>query len=305
MSEYESHIEIEKNIHLIRGKNRSRFPEANTILIDDEILTLVDAGTSLENIEATLKDLGHSLSDIDRVVLSHFHIDHKGYAEEIRKVSECEILCHHLSEKGIRTFEGLVECIGITGSEYYEEWKTFVEKWRKNVVADYHVDGNFRDGVPINCGENQLIPIHLPGHTFDHTGFGMNGMDVLFLVDIDLTGFGPWYGNAVSDILDFKRSIEVVMELDPKCLISSHILDPATENIQKKLKAYLSMFDMREKKIIQNIKNGYDTVRKLADLPTIYPRIPYRIYLIFEEFMIEKHLEVLLTEGKIVQDDEK
>ena len=124
-------------------------------------------------------------------------------------------------------------------------------------------------------------------------------------LDIDLTGFGPWYGNAVSDIMYFKRSIEITMELDPECIISSHILDPITENIQKKLKTYLSVFDLREKKIIQNIKKGYDTIRKLADLPTIYPRIPYRIYLIFEEFMLEKHLELLLKDGKIVKDDER
>ena len=41
MENYPIHIEIQPRVHLIRGPNNARFPEANTLLIDDEILTLV------------------------------------------------------------------------------------------------------------------------------------------------------------------------------------------------------------------------------------------------------------------------
>ncbi len=305
MSDYEAHIEVEPNVHLIRGENKSRFPEANSLLIDDEILTLVDAGSSLANIKTTLRDLGYTLTDIDRTILSHFHIDHKGHAEEIRKISQCEIMCNHLSEKGIRSFDGMVEYYGVASSEYYSDWKALLENWVKHIVADYHVDSNFKDGIPIECGDIELIPIHLPGHTIDHTGFGINGMDTLFLVDIDLTRFGPWYGNAVSDIWYFKRSIEVAMELNPDCIISSHLLNPVKENIQNRLQTYLNVFDERENRILQNIKDGYDTVKKLAQLPTIYPKIPFNVYLIFEEFMLEKHLEQLQQNGVVNEEHGK
>ena len=46
MVSYPIHIEIQPRVHLIRGANEARFPEANTLLIDDEIITLVDAGSN-------------------------------------------------------------------------------------------------------------------------------------------------------------------------------------------------------------------------------------------------------------------
>jgi len=85
MSDYPVHVEIEPRVHLIRGSNRARFPEANSLLIDDEILTLVDAGTNYDNILRTVKDLNHEITDIDRIVLTHFRLDHKGFAEVLRK----------------------------------------------------------------------------------------------------------------------------------------------------------------------------------------------------------------------------
>ncbi|MGY5875214.1 MAG: MBL fold metallo-hydrolase [Candidatus Thorarchaeota archaeon] len=291
MSEYEAHIEVQPHVHLIRGKNRARFPEANSLLIDDEILTLIDAGSSISQIESTLHDLGHSVNDLDRIILTHFHIDHKGYAEEIRKTAECEVLCNRLSEKGIRTFEGMVELYGAGIHRFYKDWKIRIGEWLPHIVDEYHVDGNFRDGVPISCGEIEIIPIHLPGHTLDHTGFGINGLDTIFLVDIDLTRFGPWYGNAVSDIYYFKRSIEIVMELDPKNVISSHLLDPVTENIIERLETFLDVFNQRDERILKNVSEGHDTIEKLGLIPTIYPRIPHNLFYIFEEIMLEKHLE--------------
>ncbi|MHA2047881.1 MAG: hypothetical protein ACW99G_24115 [Candidatus Thorarchaeota archaeon] len=72
MSEYPAHLEIEPHVHLVRGENRARFPEANSLLIDDEVLTLVDAGSSMHNLEITLKDLDYQVDDVERVILTHF-----------------------------------------------------------------------------------------------------------------------------------------------------------------------------------------------------------------------------------------
>ncbi|MGY5852427.1 MAG: MBL fold metallo-hydrolase [Candidatus Thorarchaeota archaeon] len=305
MSDYEVSIEIEPQVHLIRGANRARFPEANCLLIDDEILTLIDAGSDLNHVEKTLNDLGHAMTDLDRVVLTHFHIDHKNHAEEIRNIANCEIICSRRSEKGIRTFEGMVEFYGSGVHRFFDTWKKRIGEWIPQVVSDYHVDGNFRDGVPVSCGEIDIIPIHLPGHTVDHTGFGINGLDTIFLVDIDLTRFGPWYGNVVSDIEYFKRSIEIIMELDPKVALSSHLLDPVTESVQEQLQRYLDIFDERDERILTNLADGHDTVEKLALVPTIYPRIPHDLFYIFEEIMLEKHLEVMIQNDVVKKEDSR
>jgi glyoxylase-like metal-dependent hydrolase (beta-lactamase superfamily II) len=155
---------------------------------------------------------------------------------------------------------------------------------------------------PISCGEIEIIPIHLPGHTIDHTCFGINGLETIFLVDIDLTRFGPWYGNEVSDIKDFENSIQRVIDLKPRLGISSHLMDPVVEDLDDRLRLYLRHFDDREERVIRHISQGHDTLEKLMQVPTIYPSIPEDVFLVFEEFMLKKHLEILLDDGRVSED---
>ncbi|MHA2152520.1 MAG: MBL fold metallo-hydrolase [Candidatus Thorarchaeota archaeon] len=303
MSEYPAHLEIEPHVHLVRGENRARFPEANSLLIDDEVLTLVDAGSSMHNLEITLKDLDYQVDDVERVILTHFHIDHKGHASHIQDVSGCEVICHPLAETGVKTFEGMVEFYGIGGHQFYDDWRALLDSRFNHVLTSYRVTGNFTDGKVINCGETDLIPIHLPGHTIDHTCFGINGLETILLVDIDLTRFGPWYGNEVSDIDTFKESIQQVIDLEPKMGISSHLMNPVIEELDERLQTYLSIFDKRENQILDNLTIGYDTIEKLSKKPTIYPRIPIDAYLVFEQFMLEKHIELMIKNGLVREED--
>ncbi|KXH74290.1 MAG: hypothetical protein AM326_09975 [Candidatus Thorarchaeota archaeon SMTZ-45] len=303
MADYPTHIQIEPHIHMIRGANDARFPEANTLLIDDEILTLVDAGSHPDQVFSTLRDLGHQPEDLERIILTHYHADHKGYAAYLRSISECEVLCHPLAKEGVESFQAMMKFIGINNLETKEHWLNLLQARLPHVQEDYIVDSTFLDDKPIDCGEIQLIPLHSPGHTHDHTCFGINGLEKVLLVDIDLTEFGPWYGNTVSDIMDFKKSIEYIIDLQPKMGISSHLLDPVTENLAEKLKWYLEFFQKRDEEILHYITAGINTISKLAQIPIIYPRIPHPAYFIFEELMLEKHLELLSKNDLVILHD--
>jgi glyoxylase-like metal-dependent hydrolase (beta-lactamase superfamily II) len=300
MVSYPIHIEIQPRVHLIRGGNEARFPEANTLLVDDEILTLIDAGSNLNHVFSTLRDLGHQPTDLDRIVLTHYHADHKGYAAQLRNLSDCEVLCHPLSEEGIVSFDTMMKYIGIDDPRMKEHWIRLLTARLPHVKEDYIIDGNFQDGKPIDCGEVRIIPLHAPGHTHDHTCFGINGYKTILLVDIDLTRFGPWYGNDTSDIEEFKRIIQQIIDLKPEMGISSHLIDPVTEELENRLIKYLEAFQKRDEKILKNIIKGIDTVEKLAQVPIIYPRIPYPIYYLFEEYMLKKHIDLMIDKGLVV-----
>ena len=303
MSEYPVHIEIEPRVHLVRGKNEARFPEANTLLIDDEILTLVDAGSHPEQVFSTLRDLGHQPEDIDRIVLTHYHADHKGYAAYLRRTSDCEVICHSLARDAVESFETMMKTIGIVSPETKEQWLNLLNSRLPHVQDDYIVDGTFRDDKPIDCGEVELIPIHSPGHTHDHTCFGINGHEKILLVDIDLTEFGPWYGNIVSDLEDFIRSIKGIIDLQPKMGINSHLLNPVTDELEEQLSRYLAFFQQRDDEILHKIAEGVDTVKQLAQIPIIYPRIPHPVYFLFEEIMLDKHIEFLSKKDLVLLED--
>ena len=305
MTDYPAHIEIMPRVHLVRGENNAKFPEANTLLIDDEILTLVDAGSSLRNIETTLRDLSRSISDIERIILTHFHIDHKGHAADIQKVADCEIICHELAVNGVESFQGMINYYGIGGHKYFDDWRNLIDLKFGHVTSEYTVTSTFSDGQTINCGAIDLLSIHLPGHTIDHTCFGINDLETLFLVDIDLTRFGPWYGNEVSDIEEFKKSVDRVIEMNPKVGISSHLINPVEEGLDARLRSFKAIFGEREKRILDNISKGIDTIEKLSKAPTIYPRIPMNAYYVFEMFMLQKHIELFKSKGMIREENNR
>ena len=69
-----------------------------------------------------------------------------------------------------------------------------------------------------------------------------------FIRDIDLTGFGPWYGNKVSDVDDVIKSIEKIIALNPKAIIAHKgYIDT---DVKGKLKQYLDKVYSNEEKIL-------------------------------------------------------
>ena len=67
----------------------------NLYLIDDEPLTLVDAGPnsgrSLDELESQLHERGHRLEDIGLILVSHQHIDHIGLVSIVARRSGAEV----------------------------------------------------------------------------------------------------------------------------------------------------------------------------------------------------------------------
>jgi glyoxylase-like metal-dependent hydrolase (beta-lactamase superfamily II) len=67
----------------------------NVYLIEDEPLTLVDAGPNsgraLDELQRRLKDRGHSLADIGLILLTHQHIDHLGLVDIVASHSDAEV----------------------------------------------------------------------------------------------------------------------------------------------------------------------------------------------------------------------
>jgi glyoxylase-like metal-dependent hydrolase (beta-lactamase superfamily II) len=67
----------------------------NVYLIEDEPLTLVDAGpnsgTSFDVLQRGLAALGYRLEDIELVILTHQHIDHLGLVSLVARHAGAEV----------------------------------------------------------------------------------------------------------------------------------------------------------------------------------------------------------------------
>ncbi|HEY8778263.1 MAG TPA: MBL fold metallo-hydrolase, partial [Solirubrobacterales bacterium] len=72
----------EEGIHQLRIPTPFAVGRVNCYLIEDKPLTLVDtgpnSGKALDELQRQLADHGHSIADLELVILTHQHIDHLG-----------------------------------------------------------------------------------------------------------------------------------------------------------------------------------------------------------------------------------
>jgi glyoxylase-like metal-dependent hydrolase (beta-lactamase superfamily II) len=83
------------SVHVLPVPTPFAVGRVNCYLIEDDPLTLVDAGpnsgTSLTVLEAGLAEHGRRVEDLERIVLTHQHIDHIGLAQIIAERSGAEV----------------------------------------------------------------------------------------------------------------------------------------------------------------------------------------------------------------------
>src|SRR3712207_7806219 len=91
---------------------RVLFRSVNVYLTEDEPLTLVDSGPnsgiSLDVLERALEGLGHSARSLERILVTHQHIDHIGLVEILARRSGAEVVAirseEHTSELQSRQY---------------------------------------------------------------------------------------------------------------------------------------------------------------------------------------------------------
>ena len=80
----------------------------NCYLIEDDPLTLVDvgpnSGKALDELERALADHGHRIEDLERIVITHQHIDHLGLVDILARRSSAEVCALDLLAPVIEDF---------------------------------------------------------------------------------------------------------------------------------------------------------------------------------------------------------
>jgi glyoxylase-like metal-dependent hydrolase (beta-lactamase superfamily II) len=84
-----------RGVHCLAIPTPFAVGRVNCYLIEDDPLTLLDAGpnsaTSLTALEAALGEHAHRVEDLERIVVTHQHIDHIGLVEILAKRSGAEV----------------------------------------------------------------------------------------------------------------------------------------------------------------------------------------------------------------------
>lgn len=164
----------------------------NWYLVQDSgEIALYDAGwpRSWPRIEAAVRELGHSPSDLSAVVLTHAHPDHLGAAEKVRENTKAVVYVHapevaraHGEAKGSSPFTLVPSLLptmwrpSATAFVVHAAVNGFMfPTWVKDVTP-------FDAGAPLDVpGHPRAVPT--PGHTEGHVALLLEDRGVVFTGD--------------------------------------------------------------------------------------------------------------------------
>ena len=198
-------------VTILFGEQGGKYPSGNSMLVRGaEESLLIDPSLGM----VARRD---DLPRVDRVVNSHCHEDH---VAGNFLFPDASWHLHEADLPGIRSLDAFMEIFG-----YPEPIHSY---WRKAVVERFHFTPRedaqaYRDGEVFDLGGGVRVrAVHAPGHTRGHCLLFAEPDDVVFLGDIDLSSFGPYYGDAWSSLEDFERTLEKVREIDAAAYATFH-----------------------------------------------------------------------------------
>lgn len=196
-------------VRVLSGPGYGAYPSGNTLVVEG-------AGeTVIIDPSVTVVEMGGAPVPVDAVINSHGHEDHlagNGVFPRAR------VHIHHDDLLAVHGIEGLLDVYGLTGRPRIDFARTLLTEFHYTARPDAT---GFGDGHTFDLGGVTIEAVHLPGHTRGHSGFRISG-GVFFLSDIDLTGFGPYYGDAWSDLDQFEASLKKVRDERADVYVTFH-----------------------------------------------------------------------------------
>jgi glyoxylase-like metal-dependent hydrolase (beta-lactamase superfamily II) len=192
---------------LVDGIHWFELRGVNAYLVADDVLTLVDAGTPFDAraIESEIEDAGHAVEDVERVLLTHYDLDHVGTLARLPDLDAT--IRAGAADAAILTGESAPPLSNHKGA-FQRVTKPFVRS------PDLPVE-------PIADGEEvgSFTTHHTPGHTPGHTAFVSEEQSAAFLGDLVFEDGGaltssPWLMSYDTD--EVETSVRSLAERVPE-----------------------------------------------------------------------------------------
>jgi glyoxylase-like metal-dependent hydrolase (beta-lactamase superfamily II) len=306
---------VTDGIHRIQVPTPFAVGRVNVYLIEDEPLTLVDAGpnsgTSFNELTNGLAELGRSLEEIELVILTHQHIDHLGLVSLVAERSGADVAAIDVAVPFVENYAeeaqkddefaravmlrngippDVVSALS-TVSEAFRAWGA-----RADVTRVLH------DGDELALRDRTLHVHHRPGHSPTDTIFHDRERRVLLSADHLLGHISsnplitrPPDGSTERPqaLVTYIASLEKTREMDVELVLPGHG-EPITDH-RKVIDERFALHRRRAEKIHRLIAAGPRTAYEIAQ--ELWGNIAVtQAYLTLSEVL--GHVDLLLNAGR-------
>ncbi len=273
------------------GDKNGKYPDGNQVIVRGTDLRVAFDTPLVSN------HIGADFDGVDMVILGHVHEDHMA---GLHRVPKAQVWVHEADVAAARSWPGLAAHYGYPG--------TTGERLRQKIEAQFHYQPRpdaqaYADGHVWELGGGVRVTAHhLPGHTSGHCALVVEPAGVAFIGDIDLTGFGPYYGDATSNLRDFRSTLRKVADLPATQWVTSHhrglISDRAA--FLQMLDAFAAKLDERSDKLLGMLQGAPRSVDELVQQRLLYPPGYAELWVDdAERRTITQHLDELLQAGAV------
>jgi glyoxylase-like metal-dependent hydrolase (beta-lactamase superfamily II) len=305
-------------IHALRVPTPFAVGRVNCYLVDDDPLTLVDAGpnsgTSLTALEAALAEHGRRIEDLERIVLTHQHIDHIGLAQILANRSGAEVcaldaLAPWLARFGtemegddqfaeaVMLRNGIPQDIAIAlrvVTQQFRAWGATVQVTRPLAVGDV-----------LEFASRSWRVHHRPGHSPSDTVFHDESSGVLLagdhlikrissnpLISRPLEGGGP--EDRPKALITYMSSLRATREMDLELVLPGHG-DPVEDHrtlIDERMEGYERRVAKIAGILAAGPKSGFEIAQQIWGNVAVT-----QAYLTLSEVL--GHVDLLLERGAV------
>jgi glyoxylase-like metal-dependent hydrolase (beta-lactamase superfamily II) len=309
-------IGAKAGIHRLAISTPFAVGRVNVYLIEDEPLTLVDAGpnsgTSLDELQRGIAELGHSLEDIQLVILSHQHIDHLGLVSLVASRSGADVAALDVAVPFVESYSveaqaddafaydmmlrhGIPQDVATalrSVSRAFQAWGARADVTRV-----------LRDGDEVRFRDRTLHVQHRPGHSPTDTVFHDAERRMLIAGDhlLKHISSNPLItrprdetGQRPQSLVSYLESLGATRELDLDVVLPGHG-DPITDH-RALIDERFSMHERRAAKLQRLIAERPRSAHELAQ--ALWGNIAVtQAYLTLSEVL--GHVDILLNAGSV------
>mmetsp|Transcript_13969 Transcript_13969/g.22111 ORF Transcript_13969/g.22111 Transcript_13969/m.22111 type:complete len:321 (-) Transcript_13969:149-1111(-) len=264
---------------------------------------LIDTGEGakgyMDNLLRAMEDV--KCTNLQMVILTHYHYDHVGGVPEIREKFGKKIPIYKMplaSEPNLEDAEGALkselEALALKEKQ---------EKKKGEVTETIHVEDDgfleIKSGMEFKTEGATLESIATPGHTPDHFSLYLKEKGALFSGDCIL-GKGS---TVVGDLPAYMSSLQRLLALKPKVIYPGH--GPVIEDACGKIKDYISHRNKRESQILKMLENSENPVTSMEIVRVVYAESTAEYLYPAANRNVTQHLKKLQCEKKATLVDGK